>query len=75
MFQRIVRIIAVLMVARAATAGVAAAEGELFTRKVFGPEVCRVLEWAFGEELAAEGGRRVVCPADHTLYSCMDWVS
>jgi predicted neuraminidase len=41
-FQRILRMIAVLMVARAAFAGAdvaAAAEGELITRKVFGPEV------------------------------------
>ena len=43
--------------------------------KLFEPEACRVLEWAFGEDLAAEGGRRVVCPADHTLYSCMEWNS
>jgi predicted neuraminidase len=37
-FQRILRIIAVLMVARAAVVG-AAGEGELITSRVFGPEV------------------------------------
>ena len=42
---------------------------------VFGPESCRVLEWSFGGGLAAEGGRRVVCPAGHTLYSCIEWNS
>jgi hypothetical protein len=39
----------------------------------FAPEECEVLEWSFGESLAASGGRRVVCPANHTLYSCMEW--
>jgi hypothetical protein len=41
----------------------------------FGPEECMVLEWSFGGGLAASGGRRVVCPSDHTLYSCMEWNS
>jgi hypothetical protein len=41
----------------------------------FGPESCRVLKWSFGGGLAAEGGRRVVCPAGHTLYSCGEWDS
>jgi hypothetical protein len=41
----------------------------------FGPEACRVLVWSFGGGLAAEGGRRVVCPNDHTLYSCLEWNS
>jgi hypothetical protein len=40
-----------------------------------GPEACRVLKWSFGRDLAASGGRRVVCPHDHTLYSCMEWNS
>jgi len=44
-------------------------------QREFGPEECRVLEWSFGEDLAASGGRRVVCPSDHTLYSCMEWNS
>lgn len=39
------------------------------------PEDCAVKEWAFGEDLAASGGRRLVCPAGHTLYSCGEWVS
>lgn len=43
--------------------------------EVFGPEVCRVLDWSYGGGLAGEGGRRVVCPSDHTQYSCMEWVS
>jgi hypothetical protein len=41
----------------------------------FGPDACRVLSWAFGGGLAAEGGRRVVCPVDHTLYACGEWNS
>lgn len=62
------------------------ASGLLFDRKfvavtcpeceaVFGPEACQVLEWSYGEDLAAHGGRRVVCPAGHTLYSCGEWIS
>ena len=39
------------------------------------PEECRVVAWSFGGGLAAEGGRRVACPADHTQYSCMEWNS
>ncbi len=41
----------------------------------FGPDECQVLSWAFGGGLAAEGGRRVVCPKHHTLYSCGEWNS
>lgn len=44
-------------------------------RREYSPEECSVLEWSYGGGLAAEGGRRVVCPAYHTLYSCMEWVS
>lgn len=44
-------------------------------RREFRPEDCRVLAWTFGSGLAAEGGRRVMCPAGHTLYSCMEWNS
>jgi hypothetical protein len=43
--------------------------------KVFRPDDCRVLEWSFGQDLAASGGRRVACPANHTLYSCGEWNS
>lgn len=32
----------------------------------FGPELCRVLTWWSSRS----GGCRVVCPAEHTLYSC-----
>ncbi|OWK35782.1 hypothetical protein FRUB_08345 [Fimbriiglobus ruber] len=39
------------------------------------PEECRVLVWSYGGGLAAEGGRRVVCLAGHTLYSCGEWNS
>jgi hypothetical protein len=39
------------------------------------PDVCIVIEWTFGEDLSAEGGRRVTCPAGHTLYACMEWNS
>ena len=41
----------------------------------YGPEACQVIEWSFGRELWAHGGRRVVCPASHTMYSCMEWNS
>lgn len=36
---------------------------------------CRVVAWSFGGGLAAEGGRRVACPADHTQYACLEWNS
>ena len=39
------------------------------------PNECQIIEWSFGEDLAAEGGRRVACPSGHTLYSCMEWNS
>ncbi len=32
-------------------------------------------EWSFGEYLAASGGERYACKADHTLYSLMHWNS
>jgi hypothetical protein len=35
----------------------------------------RVAEWSIGWGLAAEGGRRYVCPAGHTLYAIGDWNS
>ncbi len=41
----------------------------------FGPMECSVAEWAYGEDLSAEGGRRVICPSGHTLYSCGEWDS
>ncbi len=41
----------------------------------FGTEECGVLQWSFGSDLAASGGRRVICPAGHTLYSCGEWNS
>jgi hypothetical protein len=33
------------------------------------------LKWEYGEYLAAEGGHRLVCPKQHTLYSIMEWNS
>ena len=33
------------------------------------------IEWAFGEDLAAEGGHRLACPYGHTVYSIMEWNS
>jgi hypothetical protein len=39
------------------------------------PGAGRVVEWSFGYGLAAEGGRRYLCPADHTLYAIMEWNS
>lgn len=44
-------------------------------QKTFDPHQCKVLSWSFGSDLAAEGGRRVVCPAGHTLYACGEWNS
>lgn len=41
----------------------------------FLPESCQVISWAFGESLFAEGGRRLVCPMGHTLYSRFEWNS
>lgn len=35
----------------------------------------RVEKWAYGSGLAAEGGRRYVCPTGHTLYAIMEWNS
>lgn len=32
-------------------------------------------KWSFGEYLAASGGERYACKADHTLYSLMHWNS
>lgn len=37
------------------------------------PEEGNVLEWSFGIDLCAHGGRRFECPQGHTLYSIMDW--
>jgi hypothetical protein len=39
------------------------------------PGAGQVVEWSFGSGLAAEGGRRYLCPAGHTLYAIMDWNS
>jgi hypothetical protein len=39
----------------------------------FGPEACRVLEWSYGSGLCGEAGRRVVCPAGHTLYALAEY--
>jgi hypothetical protein len=41
----------------------------------YSPAECSVEEWWFGEGLAAAGGRRLFCPAGHTVYSCGEWVS
>jgi hypothetical protein len=41
----------------------------------FNPGECQVVRWVHGESLFAEGGRRLLCPADHTLYWYMDWNS
>ena len=43
--------------------------------RAFGAEECRVLNWSYGSELAAEGGQRVVCPTGHTMYAIMQWNS
>jgi hypothetical protein len=43
--------------------------------KTYVPSECEVLDWSYGEDLAASGGRRVVCLAGHTLYSCTEWDS
>lgn len=32
-------------------------------------------QWAQGESLFAEGGRRLVCPQGHVLYALMEWNS
>ncbi|HBJ85755.1 MAG: hypothetical protein Q8M07_25400 [Prosthecobacter sp.] len=41
----------------------------------YGSAECSVEKWAYGSGLAAEGGRRVICPSGHTLYSCGEWCS
>jgi hypothetical protein len=43
--------------------------------KEYLPSECAVKEWAYGKDLAASGGRRVVCPGGHTVYSRGEWVS
>ncbi len=32
-------------------------------------------DWAVGESLFAEGGKRLLCPNGHVLYAIMDWNS
>ena len=39
------------------------------------PDVMNKHQWTFGEDLAAEGGHRLACPIEHTLYSIMEWNS
>ena len=34
-----------------------------------------IAEWIIGQGLAAAGGRRFICPRDHTLYALTDWNS
>jgi hypothetical protein len=41
----------------------------------FDPQDCHTAGWAYGSGLAAHGGKRVLCPCGHTLYSCMQWNS
>jgi hypothetical protein len=33
------------------------------------------LKWQYGEFLAAEGGHRLVCPKQHTLFKIGEWIS
>ncbi len=41
----------------------------------YGPESCAVIPWGVGERLFAEGGRRLDCPAGHTMFAEMEWNS
>lgn len=41
----------------------------------FSPAEISRQEWQYGEDLAASGGDRFVCPANHTLYAIMRWNS
>ena len=34
-----------------------------------------VENWSFGEELFASGGRQIMCPKNHMLFSMMEWNS
>ena len=44
-------------------------------RQEYTPVEGEVIEWTFGEELAAHGGRRFECPKSHTVYSVTEWNS
>jgi hypothetical protein len=41
----------------------------------YSPSDGTIAKWAFGQDLAAEGGRRFICPRGHTLYALMEWNS
>jgi hypothetical protein len=43
--------------------------------RTYGPEECEVQGWDAGEGLAACGGRSVLCPGGHVLYSITEWNS
>ncbi|TWU09780.1 hypothetical protein Poly21_55250 [Allorhodopirellula heiligendammensis] len=43
--------------------------------RLYIPADTRKLYWTYGSGLAADGGHRLVCPHDHTLYSMMEWNS
>ena len=39
------------------------------------PSAGTIEKWMFGQGLAAEGGRRFICPREHTLYALMEWAA
>jgi hypothetical protein len=43
--------------------------------EMYTPNRMQKIEWAFGKDLAAEGGHRLACPNGHTVYSIMEWNS
>jgi hypothetical protein len=43
--------------------------------RTYGPDEVKVLAWSQGEELAASGGKGVLCPQGHGLYVIVEWDS
>jgi hypothetical protein len=43
--------------------------------RTFLPEECQVRGWNTGSGLVACGGRSVLCPSGHVLYSMTEWNS
>lgn len=41
----------------------------------YSPSEGSIAKWALGQDLAAHGGRRFICPRDHTLYASAEWIS
>lgn len=41
----------------------------------YSPTESSIEDWAVGESLFAEGGKRLLCPNGHVLYAIMDWNS